>query len=197
MRIRARISAAFWIAVAGGLLVLGAAGQWFWGEYRERQDRLAFTANLELPRLHPPLPVSLVPPPPVSGVGVLRMPRLGLEVLIRRGSSHATLAQGAGWIPGTALPGKHGNVGVAAHRDTFFRPLRNVRLGDQLTLLTPDGERHYRVQETRIVEPSAVSVLAPTRQDTVTLVTCYPFDYLGSAPQRFIVSATLVPPPPV
>jgi sortase A len=176
-------------------MLLGFAGaDWFWGTYRENEDRQEFTRQLqelEVEQRQPARTVRTVAKPPMSGLGVLKIERIGLEVLIREGAGHAVLAQGAGWIPGTALPGHRGNVGVAAHRDTFFRELRNVRVGDEVTLMTPLGVRQFRVDRTQIVEPTEVDVLKHTRRDSVTLVTCFPFDYIGAAPQRFIVHASL------
>ncbi len=190
MRLRFRFSPSVLLAGAGVALLAAASTQWLWGNYREREDRLEFVRQLSAPA--PPVSAFEKPEPPVA-LGVLRIKRLGVEVLIRPGANHATLAEGAGWIPGTALPGRSGNVGIAAHRDTFFRELQDIRIGDEITLLTTAGERTFRVEGTRIVDPSQTDVLAPTLRDTVTLVTCYPFDFVGSAPQRFIVRATLVP----
>jgi sortase A len=96
-----------------------------------------------------------------------------------------------GHIPGTALPGDSGNVGLAAHRDTFFRRLRDIRPDDEIVLTTPDGTFRYTVEGTKVVEPGDVWVLDPTEEPALTLVTCYPFTYVGSAPQRFIVRAPL------
>jgi sortase A len=121
----------------------------------------------------------------------IEMPRLKLSVSAREGVDTRTLRTAAGHIPGTALPGERGNAGFAAHRDTFFRPLQGVRAGDEVVLTTADGVYRYAVTATRIVPPSDVSVLEATSDPTLTLVTCYPFDYVGSAPQRFIVRATL------
>jgi sortase A len=101
------------------------------------------------------------------------------------------LRRAVGHIPETALPGEIGNAGLAGHRDTFFSGLRNVRRGDRIIVTTPGSIAHYEVRSTRIVEPTDVAVLAPTPTSTLTLVTCYPFNYLGAAPQRFIVHAEL------
>ncbi len=103
-----------------------------------------------------------------------------------------TLRRAAGHIPGTALPGQPGNVGIAGHRDRFFRPLRNIRRNDIITLTTLLGEYRYRVVSTKIVSPSDVGVLDPSVNEILTLVTCYPFYFVGSAPSRFIVRAERV-----
>ena len=113
--------------------------------------------------------------------------------MVVQGVSAGDLRRAAGHIPGTALPGEPGNVGIAAHRDTFFRPLRLIAPNDTITLTTLQGAYRYRVVSTEIVKPDAVDVLHPTSRDTLTLVTCFPFYYVGSAPQRFIVHAERVP----
>jgi LPXTG-site transpeptidase (sortase) family protein len=101
------------------------------------------------------------------------------------------LRRAVGHIPKTALPGEPGNTGLAGHRDTFFRGLRDVRNGDRIDVTTPGAVLHYDVRSIRIVEPTDVSVLDPTPGSTLTLVTCYPFNYIGAAPKRFIVQAKM------
>lgn len=128
-------------------------------------------------------------------VGRIDVPRLKLSALAREGVDVRTLRGSVGHVPGTALPGEPGNAAFAAHRDTFFRPLAGIRKGDTVLVTTPDGVHSYRVFGTRIVAPSEVSVLRSGQASQLTLVTCYPFDYVGSAPQRFIVQAELTPPP--
>ena len=124
-------------------------------------------------------------------VGRIEMPRLGVSAIVREGDDAGTLRRAVGHIPETALPGEPGNAGLAGHRDTFFRGLRNVRAGDRVVVTTPAGRVHYRVRSTQIVQPTDVSVLDPTPGSTLTLVTCYPFNYIGAAPKRFIVRAQL------
>jgi sortase A len=99
------------------------------------------------------------------------------------------LQRAVGHIPETALPGEMGNVVLAGHRDTFFRPLREVRPGDVITLKTPDGSFQYRVESTAVVPPSDVRVLQASSERTLTLITCFPFHYVGPAPNRYIVRA--------
>jgi sortase A len=125
---------------------------------------------------------------------VLRIPAVKLVVPVFEGTSDQNLNRGAGRIEGTARIGEPGNVGIAAHRDGFFRVLKDVRVGDALVLEQVATTETYRVVETRIVEPSEVSVLQPTSTPSVTLVTCYPFYFVGSAPRRFIVHAQLATP---
>ena len=114
-------------------------------------------------------------------IGRIAIPRLGLSAVIAEGADEAALRRAVGHVPGTALPGQPGNVGLAGHRDTFFRPLRHVRLNDIIVLATEHGEFRYRVASTRVVDPHAVEVLDPTAEETLTLVTCYPFSYIGAA----------------
>jgi len=122
----------------------------------------------------------------------IEIPRVGLLAVVVEGTDRATLRRAAGHIQGTAVPGQPGNIGIAAHRDTLFRPLRNVRLNDVVTLTTSRSEYHYRVVSMRVVSPSEVSVLNPSQQEILTLVSCYPFYFVGPAPNRFIVRAERV-----
>jgi sortase A len=122
-------------------------------------------------------------------IGRLEVPRLGLSAIAREGVDSRTLRSAVGHVPDTALPGERGNAAFAAHRDTFFRKLKDVRRGDRVVITTPEGAYEYVVQNTRVVPPTDVSVLEPTDEAALTLVTCYPFDYVGSAPERFIVRA--------
>jgi len=130
-------------------------------------------------------------PPSGEGslIGRIDIPRLQLSVMVAQGTGTTTLRRAAGHILGTALPGEPGNIGVSGHRDTFFRPLRNIRENDIITMTTLKGEYRYRVVSTKIVAPSDVAVLAPSRKEILTLVTCYPFYFVGPAPSRFIVRA--------
>jgi sortase A len=122
-------------------------------------------------------------------LAILRIPRLELEVPVYDGTSDAVLDLAAGRIEDTALPGTAGNVGIAAHRDGFFRVLKDIKEGDALVLDTPAATEQYRVEWIRITIPTDVSVIDPTPGSAVTLVGCYPFYHVGSAPQRFIVRA--------
>jgi sortase A len=118
------------------------------------------------------------------------IPRLNVNVMVIEGDSDDELSHGAGHVPGTALPGNVGNVGIAAHRDTYFRPLRDIRVGDILVLKTAGTTYEYAVKSTEIVAPDQSEVLNRTKDRQLTLVTCYPFYYIGSAPKRFIVHAS-------
>ena len=126
-------------------------------------------------------------------LGVLRIERLNIEVPVYNGTEEVILNRGVGRIIGTARINADGNLGIAGHRDGFFRPLKDIKTGDVLELQTIHGAVRYRVGSTVIVDPSDVSVLAPTPERTITLVTCYPFYFVGHAPKRFIVQATAEP----
>jgi LPXTG-site transpeptidase (sortase) family protein len=133
-------------------------------------------------------------PAPAAGtvLGRISAPTVRMTAPVLEGSDDATLSRGAGHIEDTPFPGQPGNIGIAGHRDTVFRPLKGVHVGDPLELTTSDRLYHYRIKKTFIVGPDDVYVLDPTNQPTVTLVTCYPFEYIGHAPRRFIVQAELV-----
>jgi sortase A len=125
-------------------------------------------------------------------IGRMEIPRLNVSAAVLEGIDKITLRRAVGHIPGTALPGQPGNVGIAGHRDTFFRPLRKIRRNDIITLTTLRGDYRYRVVSTRVVRPDEVSVLDPSGEEILTLVTCHPFYFVGSAPNRFIVRAERV-----
>lgn len=135
---------------------------------------------------------SLTTPTPGSVIGRIEIPRLDVSAIVRAGVDARTLQLAVGHIPGTALPGGPGNIGLAAHRDTFFRRLRYVRPRDEIRLVTTSGTFSFSVERTRIVMPKDMWVLNATDTPTLTLVTCYPFTYVGAAPQRFIVHAVSV-----
>ncbi len=122
-------------------------------------------------------------------IGRIEIPRLNMSVVVVEGTGTPALRRAVGHIVGTALPGQPGNIGIAAHRDTFFRPLRNIQRGDIVTLTTPRGEYRYSVVSTKVVDPDDVAVLNSDGNEILTLVTCYPFYFVGSAPNRFIVRA--------
>lgn len=126
-------------------------------------------------------------------IGRLEVSRLGLSVMVVEGEDQATLRRAAGHVPGTSLPGRPGNVGITGHRDTFFRPLRNIQRNDMITLTTLRGAYRYRVVSMRIVSPDNVAVLDSNGGEALTLITCHPFYFVGPAPNRFIVRAERVP----
>lgn len=140
--------------------------------------------------------LKLAPLPPILSdgdlIGRIEVPRLGVSAIVLEGVGYRTLRRGVGHIPQTALPYEGGNVGIAGHRDSFFRGLKDIRKDDIIELTTPDGTHEYRVEWTKIVRPKDVDVLEDSGEPELTLVTCYPFYYVGSAPKRFIVRATRI-----
>lgn len=126
-----------------------------------------------------------------SPLAVLRLDRLSIRVPVFEGTDNLTLNRGAGWIVGTTKPGEMGNTGIAGHRDGFFRPLKDIARGDTIELSTATVNAFYTVDQIELVEPDNVDVLKPRRVPSITLVTCYPFYFIGGAPKRFIVHAAL------
>jgi sortase A len=124
-----------------------------------------------------------------QSMGWIEIPRLGISAIVAHGDDTRTLMRAVGHIPGTAFPGETGNVGLAAHRDTFFRELEGIESSDRIRLVMPHQTLAYQVMDVAIVRPSQVDVLAPTPESSLTLVTCYPFQFIGSAPYRFVVRA--------
>lgn len=177
------------VFMAGGLLALGYAAYvgidakvYQAGEQRRfEHDRRAAGAE----------PAAAAEPGPLEGgpIGEIQIPRLGLTAVVVQGDSDAILRRAVGHLAETALPGQSGNVVLAGHRDTFFRPLKRVQIGDVITLTTRGGDFTYLVESTSVVPPSDVRVLQPTGRRTLTLITCFPFAYVGSAPDRFVVRA--------
>ena len=127
-----------------------------------------------------------------STIALLKIPRLHLEQAVVEGADDAQLRLAPGHITGTALPGEGGNTAIAGHRDSFFRPLKDVRTGDEIVVSTSGQETPYKVTGTEIVDPKDTSVLRASNEETLTLITCYPFYYVGAAPKRFIVHASRV-----
>lgn len=149
------------------------ADQSLWSAQRIKTYARSFAGNLESP------------------LAVLRIPKLQLEVPVLNGTDELTLNRGVGRIAGTAFPGEKGNIGIAGHRDGFFRGLKSVAAGDPIELSTPRTTAVYRVQRIRITSPNDTTVLQPRSEPALTLVTCYPFYFVGPAPKRYIVEATL------
>lgn len=179
-----------WCAV---LVADSAVAQW-------NARRLLATMSIpDLPVL-PPAPAAttgVLPrdPPPRRGspIAALSIPRVHLSAVVLHGSDAQTLRRGPGHLEHTALPGESGNAVIAGHRDSFFWPLRNVQLGDDVFVDTPGKRVHYRVTLLRVVDPHNLGVLEPTGDATLTLITCYPFWVVGHAPDRLVVRATRVP----
>jgi sortase A len=158
-------------------------------------DRMIATP--ESPTMIRPAPSPGISAPLALGsvIGRVDVPRLNLSAAIAEGDDEGTLGKAVGHLPDTALPWQAaGNAAFAAHRDGLFRPLRNIRVNDEVKVVTALGEFLYRVKKTQVVNPEDVWVLAPTKAATITLITCYPFSFIGHAPQRFIVQAERVVP---
>ena len=134
-------------------------------------------------------PVARAAPHAHDVIGRLAIPRLHVSAVVLEGDDDAAMRFGAGHVPWTPLPAHPGNVGIAAHRDTVFRRLRDIAIRDDIQFATPEGSFHYRVTSTEIVRPQDTGVLDSSGGEELTLVTCYPFSYIGPAPLRFIVHA--------
>jgi sortase A len=171
------------VLLAAGFLALGYVAYII-------MDAKAYQA-IEHRRFEEPRPNAPAVAAVVEGdaIGEMQMPRLGLTAIVVQGDSATILRRAVGHIGDTAMPGESGNVVLAGHRDTFFRPLERVRIGDAITLKTASGDFEYLVESTATVPPTDVQVLEPTGGRTLTLITCFPFSYVGSAPDRFIVRA--------
>lgn len=128
---------------------------------------------------------------PFETLAVLRIPKINLEVPLLNGTDQFTLNRGVGRIRGTSFPGEAGNIGIAGHRDGFFRGLKDISTGDEIELVTPSKTDVYVVDRIRITNPSDLSGLQPRAKTSLTLVTCYPFYFVGPAPRRYVVEASL------
>jgi sortase A len=122
-------------------------------------------------------------------LGRIEIPRLGMKVVILEGTTSQTLRLGVGHIEGTAVPGETGNIAIAGHRDTYFRALKDIRESDEIEIQSATGIARYEVDKIQVVAPDNTGVLAPSPVPAITLVTCYPFHYIGAAPERFVVHA--------
>ena len=186
-----------WLSRLGSALIIGGAsllGLYCWMQHSanqaQREARQSLDRMITSRAQGPHAPDSAVSRPSHGDViGELTVPRLHLSVMVFEGDDDAILKLGAGHIPATTLPQDSGNVGIAAHRDTYFRPLRHIRPNDVIVFKTPHEALRYTVATTEIVQPSNIEVLSKGPGRDLTLVTCYPFYYVGSAPKRFIVHA--------
>lgn len=204
-RTRAR-RAARWLLFIVGVVCLGiycysyvyrTAFQLYEGWRFDRQA----TEPAPIPEEKPAaaLPVVLpdpdrAPPPPkrhqsADIIGRISIPRLNLSAIVEEGVDDLTLSRAVGHIPGTALPGETGNIGIAGHRDTFFRALKDLQPHDEIDFTTHSGRFHYTVESLQVVEPDNIGVLESDGTRALTIVTCFPFQYIGKAPRRFIVHA--------
>jgi sortase A len=190
-RVARLLELCFW---AMGCLALGyCAFLWGRAQYDQAEGKWA------LEHILPGDPMTVTgtsrrPPDNAEGslVGRIDIPRLDLSAVVFEGTSDDTLSRGVGHLKGSAGPGERGNLVLAGHRDTFFRELRNIRQGDEVNIMGPQGEFEYQVESITIVDFDKTEVLKPGDGSTLTLITCYPFRYIGNAPERFIVRATKV-----
>jgi sortase A len=191
-----------WILGATLLAVYFGAG--YWGEHQRRDGLASFAQAQALapvewqrdPQADAAVPARMPSAAEAQAtqdavIAVLRIPGIELEVPVYQGTTEHVLRRGAGLVEGTALPGSAGNVGIAAHRDTHFRGLKDVAIGDLIELGTPEKTEVYRITAMEVVGPGDVHVLDDTGEAVLTLVTCYPFYFVGSAPQRYIVRAAV------
>jgi sortase A len=187
--------------IIGATLIALFVGAQAWGEIERQRGVASFVQAQQLAMANDtvrPQPVA----DPLAGIGqhrwespadevlaILRIPGIALEVPVTYGTDELVLLSGAGLVEGTGLPGSNGNVAIAAHRDTFFRGLKDLALGDHIQLVMLDRTQTYIVTDLSVVEPTDVHVLDDTGEPVLTLVTCYPFYFVGNAPKRFIVRA--------
>lgn len=176
------LQAGFYIFLVAGLLCAGYAGYYLAAEH-------AFQ-TIEMRKFEHSAPLA-EPHLPITGevLGQIRVSRLNLQAVIVEGDSGEVLDKAVGHIPGTAMPGGWGNVALAGHRDRLFRPLREIQRGDIITIESLSGSFEYEVESSFVVTPTETEVLNTTNGRELTLITCFPFNYVGSAPKRFIVRA--------
>jgi sortase A len=192
--------------VVGTTLLALFAGAQAWSEIERQQNVAAFDQARQLVMADDPIraqpgthlsvgTVQVITEQPTrqmpadAVLAILRIPGIDLEVPVSYGTDEGVLLRGAGLVEGTAMPGSNGNVAIAAHRDTYFRALKDLALGDRIELAMLDRTQTYVVTNLSVVEPTDVHVLADTGEPVLTLVTCYPFYFVGNAPKRFIVRA--------
>lgn len=156
--------------------------------YFQATEAAKFDAVAIQPKLHPAARIYAHG----SVIGMIEIPGVGINAVVVQGDSNDVLRHAVGHVPGTPFPGQSGNIALAGHRDTIFRPLRKIGTGDLIALKTDTGMFRYRVTSTKVVPPNDVGVLKSRGRNEITLVTCYPFYYVGHAPDRFIVRAEQV-----
>ena len=186
--------------ILGGCLLLAAwAAVTLWGQWSSARELGEFRRSLAVPdqalwsdarkRQY----LDSLAEDPGAAIGILKIERLGLETPVFDGVTELNLNRGVARIEGTARTDEAANLGIAGHRDSYFRALKDIAPGDLIELTAVTGTKRYRVEETLVVDPLDVWVLEPTGTEALTLVTCYPFYFVGSAPDRFIVRARAVP----
>jgi sortase A len=195
----ALITTLTWVLVACGVIVFAHGALDYWESKHAQTEMASEWEHFQLPEkpasaVRPPnlesAPPS-APPRPGMPVAELSIPRLESVLYVVEGDDARDLKRGPGHVIGSAMPGQDGNCIIAGHRDTHFRILKDIHKGDEI-LLTRDGETfRYRVDETRVISPRNLEPLRPTREPVLNLITCFPFYYVGAAPKRFVVHATL------
>lgn len=197
---RAHMNAALTAFGLACLIVYGVVTVRTWQYQRVAKSQVQEMVSADRPPAATEPPKTVVKPPdvvkppqPGEIIGRVDIPRIKLSAAVAEGDDEKTLGKAVGHLPDTPMPWhRRGNVAFAAHRDGLFRPLEKIRLNDDVRVVTAQGEYHYRVKKTHIVDPDDVWVIAPTDTPTITLITCYPFSFVGNAPRRFIVQAELV-----
>jgi sortase A len=199
MRVRVRVSfleilrRLALVVAFGSLSVFVGVCTYSWMHQKWESDEFDRTSpGLPEARKAPSESTRTAPSVNAGPLGRISVPRLHLTAMVEEGDDDDTLRAAVGHIPGTALPGAPGNFGLAGHRDTFFTGLKDLRRGDEIDFETRSAKYRYVVEETMIVGPNDTSVLAASRQKHLTLVTCYPFHFIGPAPRRFIARARQV-----
>lgn len=182
------------LLVVVGLGCLGWAGTtWLEARMFQQQQSRTLDRAIDLARIDQRAVADAASGATVTGpIGRLEIPRLDVSVVVMPGEDENTLRTAVGHLSDTPMPWNGGNTALAGHRDSFFRPLEHIKLGDDIHLDTPQGRFRYRVHRTVVVEPNELWVLDRSAKPTLTLITCYPFRFVGAAPKRFIVQAERV-----
>ncbi|MHB8734355.1 MAG: class D sortase [Terriglobales bacterium] len=198
MRSSTRNTMRTWIEAGLWALAVVGLGVWFYAQWAAHNFQHDAARQLAQIQASGTAPTSARRAKAGEPLGRLSVPRLDLSVVVAEGDSATILRRAVGHVPQTALPGAAGNFVLAGHRDTFFRPLRETRAGDIIRFTTPQKTYTYQVEWTKVVAPSDLSVMAPEAASpahfaqTLTLITCYPFYYIGPAPKRFVVRARVL-----
>ena len=185
-----------WLLVIVGVVVASLGLRHVWTSHAAQQRAAVEWSREEAKPRAPAPPPSVAAKKPTrllrgESVGRLTIPRLGASLYVVEGSEAVDLENGPGHVVGTALPGATGNCAIAGHRDTVFRQLRNIKVGDEVVVETHQAAYHYRVSDTQIILPTNTKCLMPTPSAELHLITCYPFYFVGNAPKRFVVTAPL------
>jgi sortase A len=177
------------LLIVSGILAISYVGLTLLGARRFQKDAsLLLDKQIHAKGLHRAQPLRL-PIKEGDVLGRIEIPRIGISVIVLQGTKSQTLRLGAGHIDGTPLPGEAGNIGIAGHRDTFFRGLKNIHKDDEILLQSVSGVSKYQVDWIQITAPGDSGIISSKTESALTLVTCYPFHFIGAAPERFIVHA--------